>query len=178
MSLEGCKGGVYLQAFGVFTWECARPRDVMSFPEGVQQGLFQKGGRSSFRRAIFEVLAYLEVSCVVHGWVDNVSCCVLPVSTRAVEALGCRVAGPAMQDGELPEAMTPLNNDEGFSSDNEDDIAGYEALAGKQNETADFKVTDKLTGLHPSFSWDTCQRSPAARGKQRKPHDCFLAFLQ
>ena len=83
MSLEGCKGGVYLQAFGVFTWDCARPRDVMSFPEGVQQGLFQKRGRSSFQQAIFQVLAYLEVSCLVHGCIDIISCCVLPVGSQS-----------------------------------------------------------------------------------------------
>ena len=57
-----------------------------------------------------------------------------------------------MQDGELPEAMTPLNNDEGFSSDDEDDIAGSEDMVSKENGTADFKVTDKLTGLHSSIS--------------------------
>ena len=57
-----------------------------------------------------------------------------------------------MQEGELPEAMTPLNNDEGFSSDDKDDLAVHEAMASKPNETADLKVNDQLTGQHSSFS--------------------------
>lgn len=47
----------------------------------------------------------------------------------------------------MPENMQPANNDSGFSSDDEDDIATQGPLAPRMREK-DWAISSKLTGMH------------------------------